>query len=196
MRSFQPTGLRWIQFLAGFALLWQRFLDELLKGQSWRLFGRDCCHRRDCRFAGSSSSSEKNGPEMVVFYVAFYSLKRLIKGINDESVTVPVGNFRTWLLCFITSSTSEMVFLETLYCLCYSCKSHTVIVKRVLLRPTSEIFAVQPRAPEVAVHSAHRIGTGVTLCSFCSYLHNPGLCILGGWPLCVEWASSVAKIAP
>src|SRR6218665_3394578 len=40
------------------------------------------------------------------------------------------------------------------------------------------------------------IGTGVTLCSFCSYLHNPGPCILGGWPLCVEWASSVAKIAP
>src|SRR6218665_371070 len=25
----------------------------------------------------------------------------------------------------------------------------------VLLRPTSEIFAVPPRAPEVAVHSAH-----------------------------------------
>ena len=25
---------------------------------------------------------------------------------------------------------------------------------------------------------------------------NPGPCILGGWPLCVEWASSVAKIAP
>src|SRR6218665_2207876 len=89
-----------------------------------------------------------------------------------------------------------MVFLETLYCLCYSCKSHTVIVKRVLLRPTSEIFAVQPGAPDVAVHSAHRIGTGVTLCSFCSYLHNPGLCILGGWPICVEWASFVAKIAP
>src|SRR6218665_2908196 len=39
------------------------------------------------------------------------------------------------------------------------------------------------------------IGTGVTLCSFCSYIHNPGPCILGGWPLCVEWASVVAKIA-
>src|SRR6218665_3374037 len=25
------------------------------------------------------------------------------------------------------------------------------------------------------------IGTGVTLCSFCSYIHNPGPCILGGW---------------
>src|SRR6218665_3506156 len=40
------------------------------------------------------------------------------------------------------------------------------------------------------------IGTGVTLCSFCSYIHNPDPCILGGWPLCVEWASVVAKIAP
>src|SRR6218665_1773412 len=28
-------------------------------------------------------------------------------------------------------------------------------VSWVLLRPTSEIFAVPPRAPEVAVHSAH-----------------------------------------
>src|SRR6218665_3313553 len=26
------------------------------------------------------------------------------------------------------------------------------------------------------------IGIGVTLCSFCSYLHNPGPCILGGRP--------------
>src|SRR6218665_3340836 len=39
------------------------------------------------------------------------------------------------------------------------------------------------------------IGIGVTFCSFCSYLHNPGPCILGGWPLCVEWVSSVANIA-
>src|SRR6218665_1906557 len=29
-------------------------------------------------------------------------------------------------------------------------------VSWVLLRPTSKIFAVPPRAPEVAVHSAHR----------------------------------------
>ena len=29
-------------------------------------------------------------------------------------------------------------------------------VSWVLLRPTSEIFAVPPRAPEIAVHSAHR----------------------------------------
>src|SRR6218665_3999741 len=29
-------------------------------------------------------------------------------------------------------------------------------VSWVLLRPTSEIFALPPRAPEVAVHSAHR----------------------------------------
>src|SRR6218665_505504 len=40
------------------------------------------------------------------------------------------------------------------------------------------------------------IRTGVTLCSFCSYIHNPSPCILGGWSLCVEWASVVAKIAP
>src|SRR6218665_3359339 len=39
------------------------------------------------------------------------------------------------------------------------------------------------------------IGTGVTLCSFCSFIHSPGPCILGGWSLCVEWASVVAKIA-
>src|SRR6218665_4003154 len=73
----------------------------------------------------------------------------------------------------------------------------------VLLRPTSEIFkhttskeifAVPPRAPEVAVHSAQ--WNGGTLCSFCSYLHKPGLCILGGWPLCVEWASFGTAIAP
>src|SRR6218665_113107 len=30
------------------------------------------------------------------------------------------------------------------------------------------------------------IGIGVTLCSFCSYLHIPGPCILGGWPLCCK----------
>src|SRR6218665_1873555 len=63
-----------------------------------------------------------------------------------------------------------------------------------LARPTTEIFAVPPRAPEVAVHSAI-IGKGVTLCSFCSYLHNPGPCILGGWPLCLKWASFVARTA-
>src|SRR6218665_640741 len=40
------------------------------------------------------------------------------------------------------------------------------------------------------------IRTGATLCSFCSYIHNPGPCVLGGWSLCVEWASVVAKIAP
>jgi len=27
-------------------------------------------------------------------------------------------------------------------------------------------------------------------------MNNPGLCILGGWPLCVEWASFGATIAP
>src|SRR6218665_965854 len=40
------------------------------------------------------------------------------------------------------------------------------------------------------------IRTGVAICSFCSYIHNPGPCILGGWSICVEWASVVAKIAP
>src|SRR6218665_3780327 len=40
------------------------------------------------------------------------------------------------------------------------------------------------------------IGTWVTRCPFCSYLHNPGPCTLGDWPLCVEWASFVATIAP
>src|SRR6218665_3807458 len=68
-------------------------------------------------------------------------------------------------------------------------------VSWVLLRPTSEIFAVLPRAPEVAVHSDHR-NMGYSFCSFCSYLHNPGQCILGGWPLCVEWSSFVTTIAP
>src|SRR6218665_128527 len=64
----------------------------------------------------------------------------------------------------------------------------------VLLRPTSEIFAVPPRAPDVAVHSAHR-NRGYTLCSFCSYIHKPGPCFLGGLFLCVKWASVIAKIA-
>src|SRR6218665_2094265 len=39
-------------------------------------------------------------------------------------------------------------------------------------------------------------GAGVTLCSFCSYLPNPGPCILGGWPLCVEWASFGKRLLP
>jgi len=38
-----------------------------------------------------------------------------------------------------------------------------------LLRSTSEIVAVQPRAPEVAVASAQ--WHGVTLCSFCPHFH-------------------------
>src|SRR6218665_3259367 len=38
-------------------------------------------------------------------------------------------------------------------------------------------------------------GTGVTLCSFCSYLHEPDPCILGGCPLSVEWAFFGATIA-
>src|SRR6218665_152792 len=67
-------------------------------------------------------------------------------------------------------------------------------VSWVLLRPTSEIFAVPPRAPEVAVHSAH--WNRGYFCSFCSYLHNSGPCILGGRPLCVEWDSFGATIVP
>ena len=51
-------------------------------------------------------------------------------------------------------------------------------------------------APLQQLHFTRLIGTEVTLCSFCSYLHNPGPCILGGWPLCVEWASFAAEIAP
>ena len=38
-------------------------------------------------------------------------------------------------------------------------------------------------------------GTGVTLCSFCQYFHNPGPCILSGWFHCVEWASFGTVIA-
>src|SRR6218665_845006 len=48
----------------------------------------------------------------------------------------------------------------------------------VLLRPTSEIIPPRhQRSPFAPV-----IGTGCTLCSFCSYLNNnPGPCILGCW---------------
>src|SRR6218665_1830982 len=56
-------------------------------------------------------------------------------------------------------------------------------VSWVLLRPTSEIFASHPGHQRLQFTPI--IGTGVTLCSFCSYIHNPGPCILG-WlvPLC------------
>src|SRR6218665_2353146 len=37
---------------------------------------------------------------------------------------------------------------------------------------------------------------GGTLCPFCPYFNSPGLCILGGWPLCLEWASIGTAIAP
>src|SRR6218665_2911778 len=37
---------------------------------------------------------------------------------------------------------------------------------------------------------------GFLFVPFASYHHTPGSCILGGWPLCVEWASFVATIAP
>src|SRR6218665_962257 len=63
----------------------------------------------------------------------------------------------------------------------------------VLPRPTSEIFAVPPRALEVAVPSAQ--WNGVTVCSLCLHFHKPGSCILSGWPLWLEWASIVTAIA-
>src|SRR6218665_2868699 len=60
------------------------------------------------------------------------------------------------------------------------------------LPPSSLLFHPGDQRSQFTQH----IGTGVTLRSFCSYLHNPGPCILGGWPLCVEWASFIATIAP
>src|SRR6218665_2199460 len=66
-------------------------------------------------------------------------------------------------------------------------------VSWVLLQPTCEIFAVPPRHQRSQFTPL--VGTGVTLCSFCSWLHNPSSCILGGCPLCVEWASFSATIA-
>ena len=59
----------------------------------------------------------------------------------------------------------------------------------------SQATASEELAQGPYVAATPLFGTGVTLCSFCSYLHNPGPCILGGWPLCVEWASFVT-IAP
>src|SRR6218665_2161975 len=63
-------------------------------------------------------------------------------------------------------------------------------VSWVLLRPTSEIFAVQSRAPEVAVHSAHR-NRGYSL--FLLLIPPQPRPVHYRW---LEWASSVAKIAP
>src|SRR6218665_1573393 len=63
-----------------------------------------------------------------------------------------------------------------------------------LLRPTSEIFAIPPQAPEVTVPSAQ--WNGGTPCSFCPYFNSSNSCILGGWPLCLEWASIGTAIAP
>src|SRR6218665_2291335 len=65
-------------------------------------------------------------------------------------------------------------------------------VSWVLLQPTSEIFAAPPGHQRLQFTPL----IGTALCSFCSYLHNPGPCILGGWSLCVEWASFGATIAP
>src|SRR6218665_2414504 len=53
-----------------------------------------------------------------------------------------------------------------------------------------------PCCPTSGTRGRSSLRSSVTLCSFSSYIHNPGPCILGGWPLCVEWASFFAKIAP
>src|SRR6218665_2059853 len=37
---------------------------------------------------------------------------------------------------------------------------------------------------------------GNILCPFCPYFNSPDSCILGGWPLCLEWASICTAIAP
>src|SRR6218665_1509337 len=42
--------------------------------------------------------------------------------------------------------------------------------------------------PGTRGRSSLRLSEQRLLCSFCSYLHNPGPCILGGWPICVKWA--------
>src|SRR6218665_4138098 len=80
--------------------------------------------------------------------------------------------------------------------------SHSVLVPWsggvywVLLRPTSEIFAVPPRAPEIAVPSTQGNGGYSLFLLPVRYLHKPDPCILGGWPLCVEWTSLGRVIAP
>src|SRR6218665_2571620 len=63
----------------------------------------------------------------------------------------------------------------------------------VLLRPTSEIFAMSPWTPEVAI--PFDLWNGGTLCPFCPYFNLPDSCILDGWPFCVEWASIGTAIA-
>src|SRR6218665_2782864 len=87
----------------------------------------------------------------------------------------------------------------TVYCPSSS-ESYSVLVpwsggvSCVLLRPTSEIFAIPPRAPEVAVHSDHR-SRGYSL--FLLLVHPQPRPVHSRWlvPLC-GWASVVAKIAP
>src|SRR6218665_2455119 len=60
--------------------------------------------------------------------------------------------------------------------------------------PTSEIFAVPPRAPEVAVHSTHRNrGYSFFLLLLPSTTQARAFSVVGP---SVEWASFVTKIAP
>src|SRR6218665_1967069 len=60
-------------------------------------------------------------------------------------------------------------------------------VSWVLLRPTSEIFAIPPRAPEVAVHSDHR-NRGYSL--FLLLVHPHPRPVHSRWlvPLCGGWS--------
>ena len=49
-----------------------------------------------------------------------------------------------------------------------------------LFRPTFEIFAISPWAPEVSLPFDQ--WDGGILCPFCPYFNSPDSCILGGWP--------------
>src|SRR6218665_3785154 len=65
-------------------------------------------------------------------------------------------------------------------------------VSWVLLRPTSEIFAVPPRAPEVAVHFAHRNRRYSLFLLLVPPQPRP---VHSQWLApCVEWASFIATI--
>jgi len=37
---------------------------------------------------------------------------------------------------------------------------------------------------------------GGTICPYCPNFNSPNSCILGGWPLCLEWTSIGTAIAP
>jgi len=69
-------------------------------------------------------------------------------------------------------------------------KGHTY-----LLTYLHTCFSIPPWAPEVAVPSDQWNGES-SLCPICPYFNSPKSCILGGWPLCLEWASIGTAIAP